>query len=480
MSEFYVDIHCHPTMRAFNTTPNGSARNMWESTKNDEINTFIGKWAWEQSKNVSKLSQSNFYNCINGKTRVVFDSFYPLERGFINFKKIPKLIVGKKTLETLAITASGISLERMGQYTREHNYFKELNEQYDFLVSNQGASPCGNYRYRIATNYNDLEHSLKNEPNTINVIVTIEGAHAFGSGLQATENMVIDDLKQTLKNNIDSVKKWEYPPFFITFAHHFWNQLCGHAMTLPVPTTLVCTQKKGLDTAFTELGSFVLEELLSTKNGKRILLDTRHMSVNSRKHYINYVTQYNKQNPDNRIPLISSHSAVNGYETMDNSLQIKDSISKKKATAYCAWSLNISGEEAVAIHESGGIAGVILDKGRHSGVHLLKSIEKIQNVSEKKEQFLKLICDNIFFYVNAVNQKSGWDILTIGSDFDGVITHFDIYEDASKLPELKKDLIDFLSKRKYRSDLWFGYTPEEMIHKLFTQNAMDFLKRNFK
>lgn len=480
MQEFYVDIHCHPTMRAINTTPNGSQKNMWESTKNDIVNSVVGRWAWEQSKNVSKLSQSNFYNCINGKTRVVFDSFYPIERGFINFKKNPQLIVGKKTLETLAITASGISIERMKKYRDKQDYFAELNEQYNFLLSNQGASPCGRYNYRIAKSYQDLEESLKNDPTAVNVIVTIEGAHAFGCGMLSTENMPIDELKQVLKKNIDEVKKWEHPPFFVTFAHHFWNQLCGHAMTLPIPTTIACTQLQGLDIAFTELGSFVLDELLSTKNGKRILIDTRHMSVNSRKHYINYVTQHNKKNPEDRIPLISSHSAVNGFETMDHSLEVKDSISKKKSTAFCAWSLNISGEEAIAIHESGGIAGVILDKGRHSGVNILKSIEKIRDINVKREQFLKLICNNIFFYIGAVNKKTGWDILTIGSDFDGVITHFDLYEDASSLPELKKDLIDFLTRNKYGQELWFGYSPEEIIHKLFTQNAMDFLKINFK
>lgn len=480
MQEFYVDIHCHPTMRAINTTPNGPEKNMWESTKNDVINSRIGKWAWNQSKDVSKVSQSNFYNCINGKTRVVFDSFYPIERGFINFKKAPQLIVGKKALSTLAITASGISIEQMKKYQAQHDYFQELNDQYNFLHKNQGASPCGNYNYRIATSYEDLENSLKNDPNTVNVIITIEGAHALGCGNPTTEKLSAHELKQLLKNNIAEVKKWEHPPFFITFAHHFWNQLCGHAMTLPAPTTIACTQKKGLDISFTELGEFVLEELLSTKNGKRILIDTRHMSVNSRRYYIDYVSRHNKKNPADRIPLISSHSAVNGFETMEHSVRVKDSISKKKATKYCAWSLNISAEEAIAIHDSGGVAGVILDKGRHSGVNLLKAVQKTQDLAQKKEQFLKLICDNIFFYIAAVNKKSGWDILTIGSDFDGVITHFDLYEDVSKLPELKKDLIDFLSRKKYRTDLWFGYKPEEMIHKLFTQNAMDFLKRNFK
>ena len=35
-----------------------------------------------------------------------------------------------------------------------------------------------------------------------------------------------------------------------------------------------------------------------------------------------------------------------------------------------------------------------------------------------------------------------------GTDFDGVITHFDDYENMSKLPALKKDLVHFLTINK--------------------------------
>lgn len=479
MDEFFVDIHCHSSLRAFHTTPQGIQKNIWDCTKNDVIDSFIGKWAWNQSRGVSKFSQSNFYNCINGKVRVVFDSLYPVERGFINFRKLPELLIGKKANETLVVTASGVSIEQFRSYKKGHNYFAELHEQYNFLVDNQGNSPCGKYNYKLPANFNELEESLKADDSSINVIVTIEGAHVFGCGTKTSEKTPPEELKQLLKNNISAVKKWKHPPFFITFAHHFWNQLCGHATTFPAATKFTCDQAMGLNTGFTELGLFVLEELLSKNNGKRILIDTRHMSTKSRQHYFNYVTNHNKQNPDDLIPLISSHSAVNGFEKMDHSLKDKDSAAKKKLTPFCAWSLNISAEEAIAIHESGGIAGIILDKGRHSGIHLLKSIDKLKNPEDKKALFVKLICDNIFFFIASINKKTAWDVLSIGSDFDGVITHFDPYEDMSRLPDLKKDLISFLTKNNYKSELWFDYTPEELMQKVFTKNAMEFLKKNF-
>jgi len=141
--------------------------------------------------------------------------------------------------------------------------------------------------------------------------------------------------------------------------------------------------------------------------------------------------------------------------------------------------LNVSAEEAIAIHNSGGIAGIILDKGRHSGINLLKSIDKIKSHEERKKHYLKLILDNIFFIIQSINKKSGWDVPTLGSDFDGVITHFDHYPNMASLPQLKSDLIHYLKTNNYKKELWFDYTPEELIHKLFTQNAMDFLKNNF-
>lgn len=480
MNEFFVDIHCHSTMRAFNTSPNGAKKNSWDTTTNDAVDSFVGRWAWNNSKGVSKYSQSNFYNCIAGNARVVFDSLYPIEKGFINYAKVPQAVIGEKTLDTLAVIASGISVEQLKRYKGNNDYFVELHEQYEFMKNNVGPSPCGKYSSKIVNNYKELEESLKSNPNAVNVIVTIEGAHVFGCGTSSTENMSEVELKKVLKENIAKVKKWEYPPFFVTFAHHFWNQLCGHATTLPLPTNIACSQQQGLDQSFTELGKFVLNELLSTENGKRILIDTRHMSVNARRYYIDYVAEHNRKNPSDCIPLISSHSAVNGFDSLFDSNQQKDTMKKKKYTPFCAWSLNISAEEARAINDSGGIAGVILDKGRHSGIKQLKAIEKIKDPQERKDQFLQLLCNNIFFYVEAVNKVTAWDMLTLGTDFDGVITHFDICEDMSKLPSLKADLIQYIKKKKYKSELWFGYTPEELMHKLFAQNAMDFLKRNFK
>ena len=93
---------------------------------------------------------------------------------------------------------------------------------------------------------------------------------------------------------------------------------------------------------------------------------------------------------------------------------------------------------------------------------------------------MKLILDNIFFFVEAVNEKTAWDILSLGTDFDGVITHFNDYKDMSFIPDLKNNLINYLNEYQYKKDLWFGYNPEMIFDKIFHTNAYLFLKKHFK
>ena len=398
----------------------------------------------------------------------------------MNFRKLPQKLIGQKNVESLVVNSSGISAEQFQKYKKSDKYFDDLQEQYDFLISNQGISPCGSFRYKVVKDFDEFNHWVALDSGNLAVIVTVEGAHAFGFGPNITERMTESELKDLMIKNIRAAKKWEHPPFFVTFAHHFWNELCGHAPSLALSVQVTCNQNKGLNSGFTNLGMHILKELLSNENGKRILIDTRHMSALSRIQYLEYVKKHNNDNPDDKIPLISSHSAVNGFDTLLSSASKKDTVFKKKKTPFCAWSINMSSEEVCAFHESGGLIGIILDKGRHSGLLLLKSIESIDDHEIKKQAFLKLILDNIFFYIESVNKKSAWDIISLGSDFDGVITHFDHYENMSKIPDLKKDLINYLNQHQYRKKLWFDYTPETIFEKIFHTNAFLFLEKHFK
>ena len=66
-------------------------------------------------------------------------------------------------------------------------------------------------------------------------------------------------------------------------------------------------------------------------------------------------------------------------------------------------------------------------------------------------------------------------MLTLGNGYDGVITHFDAYDSMDKMA-LKADLITYLESTKYKQELWFSYTPDEILDKIFHSNANEFLK----
>ena len=130
------------------------------------------------------------------------------------------------------------------------------------------------------------------------------------------------------------------------------------------------------------------------------------------------------------------------------------------------------------IHASGGLIGLMMDKGNLGGISTVNAISKL-DAEKQREAYARLFLDNIFQAVRAVGDKSGWDVLAIGSDFDGTITHMEPYPTAKEIPTLKQDLINYLEVKKYQKDFWFGYQPKELIQKIFYKNSMCFFERFF-
>jgi microsomal dipeptidase-like Zn-dependent dipeptidase len=195
--------------------------------------------------------------------------------------------------------------------------------------------------------------------------------------------------------------------------------------------------------------------------------------------YYQFIMRHNNIYPEDRIPIICSHTGVNGYESMEESLWWKDNGKKFRGSYYNNWSINLSNEEIRIIHDSRGIVGLMMDKGLLAGPDTLKVVRLMVDVEMKKRIFVRMILDNIFSIIKAVGKRSAWDIITIGSDYDGLITHIDCYENVTKIPVLKMDLIQFLHTTQYKKDLWFELKPEEMMNKIFSTNLYQFLQRNF-
>lgn len=479
-NNFVVDLHCHPNIKSFNSGHPKPTKNIWEKIVHDKADKPFLRFIRKNTIGIHKESQCNFYALAKGNVRVAQVSLYPIEKGFTRLRNLPHFIVGHNATEEMFELISGMSKERVKVIKEQSNhYFHDLNKEYQYMAKGQGPSPCGEYEYKIVNNYSELEEVVNNQPNTIAVILSIEGAHAFGCGNDETEKMSLEDLKTELSKNIKKVKDWEHPPFSVNLAHHMWNQLTGHSTSFKNPINLLLKQGKGLDRGLTELGRHVMRELLSTDNGKRIHIDTKHMSVKARQEYYGFVRNYNFLNPENKIPVICSHTGVNGYKDLETSLRKKDNNKKSKKSILHKWSINISQEEIRIIHESEGIIGIMLDKGMLGGGNHGERISAFDSEEKKRREFTKLIWYNIFHIIKAVDDRSAWDVVGVGTDFDGTITHMDPYDTAEKFPMLQEDLLNYLKKHEYQKELWYDYSPEQLVSKLMNENALAFLKKYF-
>ncbi len=476
--DFFVDIHAHPTLRAYNTVVTDGQRNIWEKTDNPSFDTPISRWARLKSREVAKSSQANFYNYAEGNVRIVFDSLYPFEKGFLNLRKLPAAMLGKTNADQLLQTITGFDGNQITALRKNRNYFQELLGQYAFLSKGQGLSPDGQYSYQVAGNWAEAKAITDGDPNKIAVIVTIEGAHSLNCGLPSQKGKPGANEQEVLQN-IGTVKAWKAAPLFITVAHHFYNELCGHTRSMKQGMYQTVNQKKGIGAGITPLGWKVMQELLAMDNGRRVLIDTKHMSLKARKEYYKMLESHNRLSHNDRVPIVCSHTGMSAHPTMKASGKKRDKTRKSRKSGFHNWSINLSDEEIKIISDSGGMIGLMVDKGLLGSHKRVMAIREIGEQAAQKDALLELVAQNIFQAVDAVGSRAGWDVLALGTDYDGMITHVDMYPEASKLPELKSDLVDYLKRTRYAQDLWYGYEPEEMVQKVMQTNALAFLEKHY-
>jgi microsomal dipeptidase-like Zn-dependent dipeptidase len=476
IANLIVDIHTHPTLRAYNSRFPSGQRNIWEKTYNETPTTSIGRWARMKSKEILKESQANLNCYAEAKARVVFDSLYPLEKGFLQYRRIPKLMLGRRGGDEVLQAVTGYEPHQLQAMRRSNDYFSELLGQYAFLSKGQGASPCGQHQYRLANNWAEVQHILQADDHTIAVVVTIEGAHAFNCGLPRTRGYT-GPVEQQIMDNIGTTKAWRHAPFFVTFSHHFYNELCGHTRSLKPSANKAVSQKEGINDGFTPLGMRVAEALLSRHNGRRTLLDVKHMSIKARKEYYTLLERYARQG--DHVPIICSHTGINEFDTLRNARRRKDKPRKNRGSYFHNWAINLCAEEIRLISQSGGLIGVMIDKGLLGSPGTLAAIESLQDADARRDGFMELVARNLFQAVQAVGKPEAWDMLALGSDYDGIISHIEGYPDAAQLPRLRTDLIDFIERRQYARDLWYGREPAELIAKVMSGNALAFMEKHF-
>lgn len=560
-----ADLHCHPSLKP---TFNENIPDLWAEKKNISTRAlFRGAGLSDKLrklaidlflKNMARYTQSNLESCLKGNKKLVFFAIYPPERPFMKpnrpfdkrtndlQKGLLNSIFSKLSIDVKIIRAlTGFSKKYVDEFLKdiyerpEINYFEGLSKEYTKIVSEHHKEytvPGYSQPVRLKL-INDFSEMASLTNYEIAGIITLEGAHAFANynkedlfqaeSIEALDTLSQEALKRSFIENIGEVKQWEFPPFFITFSHHFNNLISGHAKSFKDATNFITPgfssvfdQSPGLDKGITPFGKKLITDYLFNKDfhGRRILIDTKHMSLKCRDDYFELVKNY----PDD-IPIICSHTAINGISTRAASARREDTNKLDKRSYVSRWDINLTNEDIRDVFDTDGIIGICMHDGRMPGGKFKKLVQQenraMGSTIRVQRLHTQMFLTNIFHVVRinlehiqrrnteqgqTINPRDAWKTVGLGTDFDGIIDPFDHFNTSASLTafkarcrdairynfenneERKRARILFIGEQYCKpytktqfNELLLGFTPEEVVDLIFYDNIANFCKKYF-
>ena len=476
MTPSYVDLHCHPSLKpygkSFNGTPGQNSpdredeKSLWFY---DSPNFFEA--AIQMFTGICKFRQSDLTSLAHGNVRIVCASLYPIERGFFNNK------IGSGPPSDIAaafVTSAG--LKRVNYIQSIKNYFEDLEREYNYYRQCEGK-PCntdsGIFSYALAKDYSTIETALLGGNNTIVIVMTIEGMHVLHEDIDKPDEAIA-------LQNVQKIKNWPHVPFFVTFAHHFNNHFCGHAKSLFGIVGKNTDQSKGLGDPFNDTGRKVIRALLDNKNGRRIYIDIKHMSAKARHEYIDMVLN-DPVLKSEKIPIIISHGAATGRRSMND-----DTIDIKPTGEFMLnEDINFYDDEIVAMAKSKGIMGLQLDERRIANEKTLKAVKHSPWLGKIRHYRAKLLWNQVQHIAELLDKNglNAWDSLAIGSDFDGILDPLNGYLTQETMVFLEQYFeryaFNYMSDRGKKLKPKNQIPADEIVQRIFYDNAWNFIRNYY-
>jgi microsomal dipeptidase-like Zn-dependent dipeptidase len=324
-------------------------------------------------------------------------------------------------------------------------------------------------------------------------VVSIEGAHALGLGPLTPEILAMPEYQEEVLEHLDILKGahprndrgeyLDYPVAVMTLNHFMWNGLSGHAKTFSQAMGYFIDQSEGMNTGVTAFGERVIKRMLDKEAGRRILVDVKHMGVESRRWYYDHLEALRLQG--DTVPVVATHVGIAGSSWVGMNTERNGNDLNKSAWLNHA-PISMFDEDIAQIHASKGILGLMLDKYRCGGDlgNELVDGSRVGSVQRRKA-YIHLLVANMLEVVDVIQAPEAWDIISIGSDFDGMISAMEPYDQAIKLPTLRDDLIDFFKDPEDIFDLFprrkverymYGLSPEALVDKVMGGNLLRFTR----
>lgn len=282
--------------------------------------------------------------------------------------------------------------------------------------------------------------------------------------------------------------------------------------------------KKNYKIDNSKIGYKVLRALLDTNNvhKKPILIDIKHMDIQSR---LDYYAMLDSVPAYKHIPIICSHGAASGknekialitggFPYYDNYFENRKPVKfyrqnwklwKEKYGVTDAdypsqvgflnpFSINLYDEEIKRIYDSNGLIGLILEQrtlGNYMNGYNWERNEKLTDELQEKYHltdaevtqyfYTEPFVRNLFYFAEKSGRKdaTAFDALCLGSDMDGFIDPINSCVTSDRLPSfidnLEKIIPIYLQVQYGNDNLLYGLTPKQIIAKVFSDNAQNFI-----
>jgi len=479
-----ADIHLHPTLHAFSyhyAKPGSKRAQLRNNPRLDAVPA-------DTILRLAGYIQSNLYFLKRGKVRIAFISLYPFEQGWFDDESTTDLLI------SLILNLAPEYVRKIK--SRDFDYFEYFKKEHEYLIEqvNLPKKPFA----EVPTD-NSFLNNIKND-DKIYLIVTLEGGHTFINGNSSdVDNINVDSIIENIKWTKQNTNL-----FFVTLAHHYYNGFIGHARSIyfhgPIEYQFLKNryerQKKGMGGGISADGKRIINYLLSlspeAQETPRVLIDVKHMSVAARKEFYKMLDGKN-------IPIIASHAAYAGVETLDMLKEKSEDYGYKidkhiddydkmldfvenfhKSNRFLPFEINLTDEDVVNICKSKGLIGVMLDEKK-------LGIKKSYTAEKSAEIFADNWLTMVKVAIKAgISPEIVWKVFTIGSDFDGFINPFDQFRSEAQMPKFARTLVKVLSKNSLFASLASSLPGSSLIKKaekavslLVWENVVDFLKKHY-
>jgi microsomal dipeptidase-like Zn-dependent dipeptidase len=475
----YVDIHCHPQFKTFIGSEHQAERkNCWTNLNYDLDFKILD-------------SQSSLSQLVNGQVKLAVVPLYALENVFAKAKLI-QLAAG------LSYNAKKRFLQKIER--EAYGYFELMQADMNHLLSSANISP--DKQFTLLSSGSQFDPTSKH----LQIMLCAEGGHNFYDNGQR--------FGQTQKV-IDRLLYFKLPQsprlVYITITHLSHSEFCTHAFGMKMlKSNAFNPQGRGLS----NLGKRFIREALSTTNGKRILIDAKHMSLLARQQF--YALRA-AEFPD--APIMASHMGLTGCSWQRKPV-CKYKYDKKEAcyevtyyrqpgvldTYFNPWSINLYDEDIEEILSSNGLIGLSLDQrilgcGKPAEelvspdefkdtdftpvaeprLHQLR-VEDYDDPEEVKAWHLRHLCNHILHIVKVGQPNVGnrvWKQIAIGSDFDGLIDPINYTTHAGAFKFLFGGLVEWLPRMAIHAGVDLPPTDvQQVVKQVIGENAAAFLRKH--